>query len=129
MIMSKENNPIRLRILAIKEELKRLGTDIRKVKNVLANDFPFGIARDPELYNYRFNQIMLNNLREKYRYLHLIYGFIRGKKYVSMERRIRRKVDWNQVFFWSKQYMLFHELDFKTHIEEYDNIFHASNNV
>lgn len=125
MIRSKEDNPIRLRILAIKEELKHLGRDIRKVKNILANEFPFGIARDPELYNYRFNQIMLNNLRDKYRYLHLIYGFIRGKRYVSMERRIRRKIDWDMVFFWSKHYMIFDELDFKAYMDEYNSVKHA----
>lgn len=125
MIRSKENNPIRLRILAIKEELKHLGRDIRKVKNILANEFPFGILKEPYLYDYKFHQVMLNNLRTKYRYVHLIYGFIRGKRYYHMERKTYNKIDWNQVFFWAKHYGLFNEIDFNQYIDEYHSMLHA----
>lgn len=114
------NNPIRERIFNIRNEMKYLVQDIRQLKQSLSNDFPHGLTEDSEQYRFKTNQIMLNNLRDKFRCLHLIYGFVRNKPYSSMERRTKKQINWNHVNFWSSYYGLANFVDIEQASKEHN---------
>lgn len=114
----KHNNPIRERIFSMKDEMKDLGKEIRAVKNILSNNFSKGILEEDELYRYRTYQIMLNNLRDKFRCMHLIYGFVRDKSYRSMESKTHKKINWMHVAFWASHYGLSSFIDLEKAIKE-----------
>jgi hypothetical protein len=119
MRYQKENNPIRDSIYEMKKELIEYGIQIRSLKKILDTEFKNGLTEENVKLAYSKTHIKLNDLRTKCRYVHLIYGLIRGKKYSQMERNPFKNIGWYSFEKIVKEKNLMDYINIRQLIEEY----------